>query len=146
MAKEVEQHSFAQFLAMTKRERENVFGFSTQKEFSEKFNVSEKTLSQWRKDPRFKKLRREMFLEIADDRLPDVIQSLLTRAIDDGDVSAAKELVKMGGLSVDKMEIVSSSDIQTLLVEIIDIITEHVKDPTILNLIAADLERISEKL
>jgi hypothetical protein len=146
--REEERRLFAQFLSMTNTDKEQYFGFSTQKEFGEKFNVAEKTLTQWRNhDPRFKKMKSDMQRQLASDYLPDVINALRIRAVEDMDVSAAREYLKYLGESIDKTEIgLTGNDAQGLLLTVGEIIQRHVTDEVTLAAIAKELSEIAEEL
>lgn len=74
--KEAEFLQFAEFCALPKKEREETYGFSMFKQFAEKYDLDENTLTDWRKEARFAELvdknRKRWFSE----RTPEVLLSL----------------------------------------------------------------------
>lgn len=141
---EKEKYEFAVFCTMTKIERMEHYGFEKDKDFAAHYGIPfAKTLSEWKRTPTFKKIHRELLLDRMGKRLPDAINSFERRAIEDGDVTALKELFKIVELSKDKLEIVSSDDIKILLEQIVEILQEELKDtPELLNRIAERIEKL----
>lgn len=74
--KVAEYQEFVQFMALPAFFRRKQYGFDTCKEFSDKFEVSENTLTKWRKRESFHKDIRKITKNWGKDRTPDVILSL----------------------------------------------------------------------
>jgi hypothetical protein len=65
---------------------------------------------------------------------------------EDGDVVAGKEILKMAGLLEDTIRIKTETQINILMVGIIESLNKHINDEHIINAIADDLERLSNDL
>ena len=71
----------------------------TQKEFAEKIEVCEDTLTDWKKHPQFWPL---VFASIADwikDKIPDAIGGLYDRILKDGNPKVFETFLRLGGIS-----------------------------------------------
>lgn len=139
---EREQERFAIFLNLTKPERRDMFGYDTQREFAKDHELPhEKILSEWKRNPKFKKKKREIFMNDFEDILPEAKASLRRRAVDDGDVNALKEIFKISGLSVERIEQVSSNDVMFVIETVSKILKDKLtSQPALLNEIAKELE------
>jgi len=80
-----EYEEFVRFCATPRVLRE----IKTQREFAKKFGVSEDTLTDWKKTPRFPERIRQIILEHEQEKLPDVIDALRGKAME-GDPSAVR--------------------------------------------------------
>lgn len=140
MAYEKEMHDFALFLNMTKEDKIQHFGYHTQGEFAKAYGLPhQKILSEWKSKPKFQKLQKNMFVDTVKDILPDVKKTLARRGIEDGDVNALKELLKLGGHH-DKLEVVSDSEIEDVIINIVSILENHLKEqPKILKAILDEI-------
>jgi hypothetical protein len=136
---------FAEFTSLRPEQRQEVFGFYFDKDFAAHYNVTPKTLCAWKKDPRFEREKRKLYLQRVDKRLPNVIDRMLDKA-EDGDVVAGKEILKMAGLLEDTIRIKTETQINILMVGIIESLNKHINDEHIINAIADDLERLSNDL
>lgn len=144
--KESERIIFASFLVMTDEERLKEFGYISQKDFSDAYGISQKTLSHWRnKDPKFKKMKKEMQDDLWDEKLSNVVKATYKRAIE-GDTTAQANYMKLVGVMRDKIEVISSADIQNVLLSVIDIIKTHIQEEELLNLISEDLMELAKDL
>jgi DNA-binding XRE family transcriptional regulator len=139
--KDEEKRLFAEFLCMTKLHRVEYFQITTQDEFAKKYGVNPKTLSEWKKEPRFIKMKRDMQRNLAADKLPDLLEALSERALGDRDVSAIREYLKYLGESIDRTEEgISENTISIILDIFIEVTHEHVKDSVTLDAISNDLK------
>lgn len=145
LSNEDKMKKFALFVTLNDKEKQDEFGFTKQYQFAETYGLTEKTLSLWKNHTeKFKRYRRELLIATKlDDRLPSILERMVERASEDGDVNAAKEIFKIAGLSKETVEILSDQRIKEILGQIVTIIQDEVKDPLVLNRIAkrfADLD------
>lgn len=140
-----EREMFAHYLSLTKDEQLTVFGFNTQKEFAKHYKIPfEKLLSEWKRDPKFKKLHQEKVFESFKDVLPQARVTITRRAIEDGDVNALKEIFKIAGISIERIEHITDNDVEFVLNTISEILKDVLEDyPTLLSII---VEKLEEKL
>jgi hypothetical protein len=142
-----EQYEFAVFLSLSREERLEQFGYYTQRDFALAYKLPhEKILSEWKARGKFKKMYERMIKDGFNDILADAKNALVRRGVEDGDVSALKEIFKIAEISKEKLEIISSEKIQDTLAKVVEVIQRHVKDPKILNAIASELEDLEEEL
>lgn len=141
MAKEVEKEQFLLFTTSTIEDRTEVFGFSTQGEFSKKYGVSEKTLSGWKKDPRFKKRHRELLENKWQyEQLVNVSNITYKQALA-GDQKAADNFYKLAGFNSTNVKLQIEQDISTVVLTLVDIVKRHITDETILQAIAEEIDQ-----
>lgn len=137
------QAKFMAWMVMTDEEKVSIYGDTKQGTFAKAHGLPhEKLLSEWKAKPKFQKAYRDAFVDTFKKELPKARNTLMDRAIKDGDVGALKEVFKIAGLSVERVESVSSSDLQDFAGSVIEIIKKHVKDPEVLSAIAEDLEEL----
>ena len=136
---------FILFKTMTQSEKIEKYGYSTHQEFAAEFDVAEKTLSQWANhDPRFQKRRNEMLVSTRlANRMTEIVDRLVERAVSDGDVAAIKEALKVAGLSIEKVEVLTSQKMDIFLEELVGILEEELEDyPDLLNIISGRIGEI----
>lgn len=144
MSKETEKDKFVIFCSIPDEKKLEVFGYVTQKEFGEKYKVAEKTLSQWKKDPRFKKAVKERLNETWEfEQLVNVSNVTYKQALT-GDQKAADLFYKLVGATKDRVEISSAQDMQLIIVSLVEIIGKHIKDETLLKSISKDIDDLIE--
>lgn len=119
------QDIFIEFLNMTEEEKLDQFGFNTQREFAAKYNLPhEKLLSEWKANTKFQHKRQKAFMRSFGDILPAARKTLRSRAVEDGDVNALKEVFKIAGVSIERVEQVSNDDIQEVVATVIEVMNE----------------------
>lgn len=85
-------------------------GGKTFEEIAEICGVHVNTLYHWRKDPLFEReLKREM-VRNTQDRLPELMTSMIEHAIKDGNAAAAKLIMTANDMLTDKVEVTNTSD------------------------------------
>ncbi|MFC4022704.1 phBC6A51 family helix-turn-helix protein [Oceanobacillus longus] len=94
----------AELLALPSR------GGHTLKEISEKAEISERQLRNWRNDPRFQRLVETKTKNFVRERMPDVLNTVLDAAINDRSGKHAELLMKMQGMFTEKHEVVAIQD------------------------------------
>ena len=102
----IERHYFMQWLALPDKYRNKKFGMpATQKEFSEKYGVSEQTLSFWKNNDEFLKevsiYRRKKYLGKAS----NVMDALYEKAVKTGDGKEVKLFMEMIGEYTEKRDV-----------------------------------------
>ena len=116
MIYEKEKEIFALFSVLTKQQKLEKFGFCTQRDFCAHYKIPhEKYLSEWKREKKFKKIQKTYFMDKVNDILPAALETLKVRGVDDGDVGALKEIMKIAGVSIERVEQVSSEDIDDLI-------------------------------
>jgi|SRR3989344_4462954 len=76
----------------------------TQKEFAKKFDVSEDTLTDWKKHPQFQPLVDQNIMGWMQDRRPDVIGGLYERAVVKGSSRDVEAFLRLSGMDTNKSE------------------------------------------
>lgn len=71
---------FCDWYAAPLKTRDDIWGAKTQQEFSAKFDVSQKTLSQWKKRPEFYRMVNDHRQQHAQDRFTEVFEGLIIGA------------------------------------------------------------------
>lgn len=137
-----EKRLYAEFLALPNVMRHQVFGYTTQKSFSEEYGISEKTLWLWKSDKEVLKHMKKMTRTFASDGVAEVINTMKNQGIE-GSESSAKIYLEFLGEMIKRSEIGFT---QEKMDEIIDgfiaIIKNRVKDQDIINLIAKDIDKL----
>lgn len=136
---------FAAFLILTDEQRLEQYGTHLAKDFADQIGVTPKTLTEWKKEPAFKKMKKQMQENLWDERLSNVVEANYKRAIQ-GDVSAQTQYYKLLGVTKDRVETISSQDIEYVILETIKIIQEEVKDKEALAKISQRLVDLSQEL
>lgn len=72
------------FCSLPRQARETVFGYWTDKEFSERNGISKQVLRAWRRSPEFWEKRDAEMLLWGKAKTPDVLHALLKRALKQG--------------------------------------------------------------
>ena len=137
-----EMRLYAEFLAMSKKDRMRHFGYSTQREFAFDNKITEKTCVTWKLNPKFQKYQKDMMRKLAGSDLAEIIDKLKERALE-GDVPALKLYLEYARELVKQSEVtVTSEDLDGLLSDVIAIIKKHVKDDDVMNAIASDISEL----
>lgn len=111
-------------------------------DFSKKYKVSQKTLTEWKKDKRVKKMKNDYQRAFASDDLADIIEVMKEEA-KMGNEAMIKLYLEYLGELVKKSEVAFNSDqVDIILLSIVDIIQKHVKDPKIVNKISEDIAKL----
>lgn len=141
-----EMRKFAEFDLMTKNDRIDHFGFSTQKEFAKEFKVTEKTLCEWRHKATFERHKKKLIKQNAGNGLSDVINTLKLRA-NEGDVAAIKLYLEYMGELIKKQEIsISDDDLDVFMDNLEEILKNRLKHhPLILQQIQEDIANIDDE-
>ncbi|MED3649963.1 phBC6A51 family helix-turn-helix protein [Heyndrickxia sporothermodurans] len=118
MAKNLNEKQYAAIalLALPKR------GGMTYEEIAEKVGIARSTLQEWRKDDKFNdELKRQIVRNTLDD-LPDIMASIPTHIINDGNAALFRTLLQAHGMLTDKVEVESkngaSADIDDMKAQI----------------------------
>jgi len=93
----------------------------------------------WLRDPAFQKyltMRTEQLFENSDH---DAYRSLL-QAVTRGDVTAIKLFFEMRGIYSPKLDV--NINIESVIYRVVEVVGKHIKDPTILNAIADEVEQM----
>lgn len=102
--KQAEWQEFARFCAMPKKSREKEYGYWQFKTFAEKHDMSNETLTDWRKEEEFwqevNKNRKIWFK----DKTPEVIQALYRTILKDGKASEVMAWFKLIEEYTEKIE------------------------------------------
>lgn len=117
----------------------NTYDKRTLREKCEELGVSTQKLNSWMRDPRFVKhlrIRAEGKFNDAD----TAARLSMIKNIEAGDMSAIKLFFEMTGQYTPKIKL--DVDVHAVLNNIVEIIQVHVKDPLILEKIAADIEAL----
>lgn len=136
---------FILFKSLTPSEQLEEYGFTTHKGFAEKFDISEKQLSHWvNHDKKFDKRRIDMVVNSrVKNRMVELVDRMMERAIDDGDMNAIKETNKMIGLTTEKLEIVTTQKLGDFAEAVIVAADEVFGDyPELLNIFAEKIGQI----
>lgn len=137
-----EKRQYAEFLALPNVMRQTAFGFTTQKAFAEKFNITEKTLWVWKSDKEVIKHMRKMTRTYASDGVPEVVNTMKTQAIE-GDEKSAKLYLEFLGELIKRSEVGFTNEKMEEVIEgIILIIKRRVHDQEVINLIAKDIDEL----
>lgn len=120
---EKEKYDFQRFLNMDMDERIEFFGYHKQTDFAKGYGLKDKQLSEWKANPKFKKEVEKLYHEGFKDIIPSARKRLAQRGIEDGDVAALKEIMKITGMSIERTQQVSNEDIS----EVVQVITEIVQ-------------------
>ncbi|WP_145412496.1 phBC6A51 family helix-turn-helix protein [Paenibacillus xylanexedens] len=106
MAKQLtqEQHDAIAWMAQPKR------GGKTYDELAEIIGVHRSTLFEWKKNPVFEAELKRQMVRNSQDKLPELIDSLSTIAIRDGNAAMAKLALQINGLLTDKVEVETKDD------------------------------------
>ncbi|MBU9705908.1 phBC6A51 family helix-turn-helix protein [Paenibacillus sp. AK121] len=80
-------------------------GGKTYEEIAKLCGVTARTLENWRKNPMFDAEFRRKVKRVNDDKLPQLVDSLVDIAIRDGNAAMAKLALQMGGMLTESVEV-----------------------------------------
>lgn len=89
-----EFEQYALFLSLPKKDRKIEFGFDTDKDFAEHFNMNRGTLSEWKWDPKLWEERDKYMLRLRK-HTADILEAVAQRTIKSGDSFHALNFMKM---------------------------------------------------
>ena len=104
------------------------------------FGVSPATYANWKKDPAFNNYLRQRSEAMLGDSIGDVHLALIESATS-GDVSAIKLFYEITGRHHAGAQ--QNMNVQTMLISVIESVQRHVKDPSVLQAIASDLQIVT---
>lgn len=106
MAKQLTQEQYDAIAWMAQPKR----GGKTYDELAEIIGVHRSTLFEWKKNPVFEAELKRQMVRNSQDKLPELIDSLSTIAMRDGNAAMAKLALQINGLLTDKVEVETKDD------------------------------------
>jgi homoserine acetyltransferase len=107
----------------------------------ELFKIKSPQYNAWLRDSAFQSYLRTRAEQIFESSDYEAYKALV-RAVSNGDVNAIKFFFELRGIYNPKLTV--NINIRSVMTEVIRVITDNVKDPQVIEVIATELERISD--